>query len=248
MKSQAAALCWIEAWQLLRAMILDRLRQAVFPPVCLVCGQTGRPLIDCCAGCESDLPSLPGQCDRCGLELNRSVALCGRCSMALPAFDSTWPGFAYRDEIERLVQRFKFRGDLAAGRLLANLLALRLSKLRAPRPDLLIPVPLHRRRLLTRGFNQAALLAHDLSAVMSGLPWFNALRRVRNTATQIQLPADGRAANVRGAFRVARLPGRPRFVALVDDVMTTGSTLNECARVLRASGVERIDVWVAARA
>jgi ComF family protein len=168
--------------------------------------------------------------------------------MALPAFDATWPGFAYRDEIERLVRRFKFHGDLAAGRLLANLLALRLCELGSPRPDLLIPVPLHPRRLFMRGFNQSALLVRDLSAAMSGLPWFSALERVRNTATQIQLPADGRAANVRGAFRVVRLPGRPRFVALVDDVMTTGSTLNECARVLRASGVERVDVWVVARA
>ena len=168
--------------------------------------------------------------------------------MALPAFAATWPGFAYQEEIERLVRRFKFHGDLAAGRLLANLLALRLSELGAPRPDLLIPVPLHRRRLLWRGFNQSALLARDLSAAMSGLPWTSALERVRNTAAQVQLPADGRVSNVRGAFRIDRLPGKPRFVALVDDVMTTGSTLNECARVLRASGVERVDVWVVARA
>ncbi len=229
-------------------MILDRFRQGLFPPVCLVCGQAGRREMDCCSGCEAELPALAGQCARCGLELDRDVAVCGRCAMAMPAFSATWPGFSYRGEIERLVRRFKFHGDLAAGRLLADLLARRLACAGAPRPDLVVPVPLHPRRLLQRGYNQSALLCRDLAARMTDLPWDDALARVRSTDSQAELPADRRGANVRGAFRIARLPGPPAFVALVDDVMTTGSTLDECARVLLAAGVQRVDVWVAARA
>jgi ComF family protein len=229
-------------------MIPDRVRQILFPPVCLVCGQAGRREMDCCSGCEAELPSLVGQCARCGLELDCDVAVCGRCAMAMPAYSATWPGFSYRGEIERLVRRFKFNGDLAAGRLLADLLARRLAAVGAPRPDLVVPVPLHPRRLLWRGYNQSALLCRDLVARMSGLPWDDALARVRLTSNQAELPAEQRGRNVRNAFRIARLPGPPRFVALVDDVMTTGSTLDECARVLRAAGVERVDVWVVARA
>jgi ComF family protein len=168
--------------------------------------------------------------------------------MALPSFDATWPAFVYQNEIEKLVHRFKFRSDLAAGRLLGKLLARRLKTLGVGRPDVMMPVPLHPRRLLLRGFNQSALLCRDLAAEMKGLPWINGLKRVRDTATQIHLPADRRVANVRGAFKLDLLPAATRTVALVDDVMTTGSTLNECARILRSVGVERVEVWVVARA
>ncbi|TVS12950.1 MAG: ComF family protein [Wenzhouxiangella sp.] len=224
------------------------MRTVLFPPVCMVCGQDGRPEIDCCSGCEADLPMLAGQCARCGLEMEHDVALCGRCAMALPAFQGTWPGFSYQGVIERLITRFKFHGDLAAGRLLADLLARRLVELGAPRPDLMVPVPLHVRRRLQRGFNQSALICRDLSAWFGRLPWSDSLRRHRATAQQSDLPADQRTGNVRGAFGLDRLPPGVRHVALVDDVMTTGSTLNECARVLLQAGVERVDVWVVARA
>lgn len=227
---------------------VDRLRRYLFPPVCLVCGGEGQARLDCCLPCEAELPVLPGRCRRCGLELARDVAVCGRCAMAMPSFAAAWPAFIYRGVIERLVQRFKFHGDLAAGRLLADLMARRLADLGAPRPDLLVPVPLHPRRSWQRGYNQAALLCRDLSRHCGGLPWLEALRRVRATAVQSELPAERRGANVRGAFELAHLPGPPRTVALVDDVMTTGATLDECARVLRSAGVERVEVWVAARA
>lgn len=229
-------------------MQVDRLRRALFPPVCLVCGQNGRPELDCCAGCEPELPSLAAQCARCGIEMASSTALCGRCAMALPAFHATWPGFAYAGVVERLVRRFKFHGDLAAGRVLADLLARRLVAMGAPRPQLMAPVPLHSGRRLRRGFNQSALICQDLSRWFGGLPWLEVLRRQRSTAVQSALPADRRGGNVRGAFALRRLPPGTRHVALVDDVMTTGSTLNECARVLLQAGVRRVDVWVVARA
>ncbi|QOC22900.1 ComF family protein [Wenzhouxiangella sp. AB-CW3] len=219
----------------------------VLPPVCVVCGLSARPGLDCCADCEQDLPVPGASCRRCALELVRSVDLCGRCIRHLPAFDQAFAGFAYRGGIERLVQRYKFRHDLAAGRVLAGLLARRLAAQAAPRPDLMVPVPLHWRRRLMRGFNQSELLCADLSRHFGGLPWRALLGRRRATAAQSELPADKRTGNVRGAFHLRRgLPAR--HVALVDDVMTTGSTLDECARVLKRAGVSRIDVWVVARA
>jgi ComF family protein len=226
----------------------QKVDQWLYPPLCLVCGLDAEPGLDCCAVCEDQLPRLAGQCQRCGLALGQDVALCGRCSTRLPAFDRAFPGFAYSGPIERLIQRFKFQRDLAAGRVLAGLYARRLAAIGAPRPDLLVPVPLHARRRLWRGFNQAELLARDLARHCGGLPQFSALKRQRATPAQSELPAARRSGNVRNAFALKFLPPGTRRVALLDDVMTTGSTLNECARVLKRAGVERVDVWVVARA
>ncbi len=225
-----------------------RVDQWLYPPVCLVCGLGARPGLDCCAECEQELPRLAAQCARCGLELARDVEQCGRCSQALPAFDACWPAYAYRGDIARLVPRFKFQRDLSAGRVLAQLLACRLAEAGAARPDLMVPVPLHRSRQIGRGFNQAAWLCRDLSRHIGGLPWAELLIRRRATRAQSDLPADRRRGNVRGAFVLKHLPPGTAHVALVDDVMTTGSTLNECARVLKRGGVGRVDVWVVARA
>ncbi len=227
--------------------LTDGLEHLLLPPVCVVCGMSARPGLDCCTGCERDLPKLDAACRRCALELVRDVELCGRCARRLPAFDHAHAGFAYRDSIERLVQRFKFRHDLAAGRVLAGLLARRLVEQGVVRPDLVVPVPLHWRRRLGRGFNQSELLCADLSRHFNGLPWYPLLQRQRATAAQSDLPAERRGGNVRGAFGL-RSTLVPTHVALVDDVMTTGSTLDECARVLKRAGVRRVEVWVVARA
>ncbi|OAB60646.1 hypothetical protein AY599_09295 [Leptolyngbya valderiana BDU 20041] len=220
----------------------------IYPPVCLICGLAGRRGLDCCRTCERDLARVEAGCRRCGLELVRSVELCGRCTTRLPAFDAAFPAFAYRGPVEGLIQRFKFGGDLAAGRVLAQLMARRIEAEAWPRPQLLVPVPLHVRRRWRRGFNQSEMLCRDLSRQLQVLPWAPALRRARSTRAQSDLPADRRRGNVRGAFAVHRLPPGARHIALVDDVMTTGSTLDECARVLKRTGVERVDVWVVARA
>lgn len=237
---------------LTRRVSVDSVLNAIWPPVCLVCGQgsdTGRA---CCSGCRADMPVMAGYCRTCSLELARSVEACGECTGRAPTFDRAMAGFGYRAPVASLVQRFKFNGDLAAGRVLARMLAERLRDMEAARPDLMIPVPLNWRRHWRRGFNQAELLCRDLSRHFSGLPWVDALRRSRATVTQSELPADRRAGNVRGAFAIAgkvgRLPPGLRHAVLVDDVMTTGATIRECARVLKRAGVARVDVWVVARA
>jgi ComF family protein len=153
--------------------------------------------------------------------------------------------FRYGWPLDRLESRFKFAGDLAAGRALSQLC------LREPLPALpqvIVPVPLHRSRLRQRGYNQALELARPLTQAL-GVPLRrDLLWRTRSTHAQTELGALARRRNVRGAFDVRNVDSLPAHVALFDDVMTTGATLIECARVLRRAGVQRVDVWALARA
>ena len=151
----------------------------------------------------------------------------------------------YAFPLDRLLLRFKFHGDLAAGRLLADLFCEQLGD--GPLPQALLPVPLHRARLRERGYDQALELAKSIAKRIDVPLHRKHLRRVRGTARQSELGLAARQRNLRGAFAVAG-ESLPRHVALIDDVMTTGATLRECAQTLLRSGVERVDVWVIARA
>ncbi|WP_342780506.1 ComF family protein [Arenimonas fontis] len=154
--------------------------------------------------------------------------------------------FLYAPPLDRLLPRLKFHADLAAGRLLTQL-ALP-AFMAAPRPQALLPLPLHRSRLRRRGFDQALELARPLARAL-GLPLLTGgLRRRRATAAQSGLEARERRRNVRGAFAVPAGVPLPDHLALFDDVMTTGATLDEAARVLRTAGVRRVDLWALARA
>src|SRR5690606_6443743 len=151
----------------------------------------------------------------------------------------------YGDPVDRLLPRFKFHRDLAAGRALAEAMAERFAPL--PRPDALVAVPLHRARLRQRGYDQALELAKPLSRAL-GIPLpRDVLQRMRTTAPQSRLDATARRRNLRGAFVVAPGMPLPAHVALVDDVMTTGATLHAAAKALRRAGVARVDAWVCAR-
>ena len=228
--------------------MLSKAGYRLLPAVCLICGGFADAKMDCCSGCAADLPVARHACIRCGLTLHVAGKLCGRCSRRPPAFDRAWAGYAYHHALQVLIRRFKFQRNLAAGRVLAALTARRLVALGAHRPQALVPVPLHWRRELWRGFNQSRLLAGDLSAQLGQIPVLEALRRVRATRAQSGLKAVERRRNLRGAFGVTgRLHGL-RHVALVDDVMTTGTTLAICAAALKNAGVGRVDVWMVARA
>ncbi|WP_448103260.1 ComF family protein [Luteibacter jiangsuensis] len=155
-----------------------------------------------------------------------------------------WVPFVYAWPLDVLESRFKFSGSLAAGRVLATCWLS--SGIPPVIPELLVPVPLHTSRLRQRGYNQALELARPLARHL-GLPVaHDVLGRARATGAQTELDAAARATNVRAAFAVKRVPAQ-KHVAIVDDVMTTGATLAECARVLLAAGVERVDVWALAR-
>jgi ComF family protein len=201
---------------------LRRLSFALLPASCLLCGAPGQARRDLCGGCRADVLRNTCACPRCALPLARPEAACGRCLKRPPAFQAAWAPFVYAAPLAGLLTRFKFAGDLAAGRLLAELA---LDELPAglDRPQALLPVPLHPRRLRERGYNQALELARPLARALA-LPLLpQALQRALETPAQSGLSALARRRNLRAAFRVAarRLPAH---VALVDDVMTTGAT------------------------
>ncbi|MEO8460151.1 MAG: ComF family protein [Dokdonella sp.] len=164
-----------------------------------------------------------------------------------PPFTAAWAPFRYAHPLDLLEARFKFHRDLAAGRVLAQRMIDRLKTDHPDRPPLLIPVPLHKQRLRERGYNQALELARPLAKSLDIPIAPDALQRTRSTRTQTGLDAKARRKNLLGAFAVIA-NDLPEHVALIDDVMTTGATVHECARALKKAGVARIDIWVLARA
>ena len=162
-----------------------------------------------------------------------------------PPLDATWAAFLYAAPLDRLLPRYKFHGDLAAGRLLAQLMADAWPG--GARPQALVPIPLHQARLRQRGYDQALELARPLATALDLPLRCDLLQRVRATAAQSELDAAARRRNLRGAFRAGGR-GLPAHVALVDDVMTTGATVHAAAEALRRAGVARVDAWVCARA
>jgi ComF family protein len=219
----------------------------LFPPTCLLCGAAGDDRQDLCAGCRDDLPFNPHACACCALPLATDEALiCGQCQQNPKAFDRTTAVFRYQPPADFLIKGLKFHSRLPAGRLLGELLGETLAQRSDPLPECLIPVPLHRSRLRERGFNQALEIARPVARRL-GIPLLpNGLRRIRHTFPQIELDGKRRLTNVRGAFVVDR-PIQARHVALLDDVVTTGSTVEECAKALRRAGVETVEVWACAR-
>lgn len=213
------------------------------PQDCLLCGiGTGEALI--CGDCLATLPhhDQPA-CPQCALPTTDGE-LCGRCLKKPPAFDRAVAAFDYRYPLAEVLHNFKYAGQLALGRFLADALLARVQD--EHWPDFLLPMPLYSARLRERGFNQAVEIAKRV-ALATALPLsFALLAKVRDTAPQASLPWKDRQANVKGAFSCTEDIAGKR-VALIDDVMTTGATLDEAAKVLKKSGAAEVAVWVVAR-
>ncbi|HEX5064617.1 MAG TPA: phosphoribosyltransferase family protein [Myxococcota bacterium] len=221
----------------------------LFPPACAGCDAPGEAAL--CARCAARLPRIPR--DACVLCQEASAAeargRCARCARRASPLDACIAGTWFAEEPAAWIRHYKYppRGLVGSGRDRARLRALAAESLgwRAlATPSCVVPVPLHAARLRQRGFNPAASLARDLAGA-SGAPLAFALTRVRDTPSQTGLGRAGRRANVRGAFRVSGSHGA--CVWLVDDVVTTGATLEECARVLRAAGAQQVVALCAAR-
>jgi len=225
-----------------------RFANLVFGGTCLLCrgsADSGRGEGLLCADCERDLPRLDksGLCPRCALPC-AGGALCGTCLAAPPRFDATIAALAYRFPADVLIQALKFHGTLAVAALLGRVLAQCIAG-SAP-VDAVVPVPLSAPRLRARGYNQSMEIARTVAGTAGSKlePWL--CERIRDTPAQVDLPPAERARNVRGAFRCPRaLEGIT--VAVVDDVMTTGATLDEIAGALKRMGASRVVNWVAAR-
>ena len=226
---------------------LSIIQDWLYPPTCLVCGDPGAAGLDLCEPCADALPYNRIACPRCGLALpTPQTAECGRCQKHPPAFHATHALFRYEEPVRHLIHALKFGAHYPSARLLGSLLADALCGLE-DKPALLIPVPLHPSRYRERGFNQATEIARTLSRRLHIPLDLTSSARVRPTQPQAELAAEQRARNIRKAFRILKAP-KATHVAILDDVVTTGATVNELAKVLCAAGVERVDVWACARA
>ncbi|MGK2941474.1 MAG: ComF family protein [Immundisolibacter sp.] len=224
----------------------ERILDWLLPPSCTLCGSRGEFGLPLCAGCWQDLPRLKHACRRCAEPLPQD-GLCGRCLRRAPPQDLAHGAFLYADPVDRLVQRLKFGGRLGTARLAGALLAAAARSAQWERPQLLIPVPLHRARLRQRGYDQAQAIAAECGRRL-GIPMDSrACQRKSATAPQPGLSRAERRRNLRGAFVVVT-PPQARHVAVIDDVMTTGATAGELAAALKRGGVERVDVWALCRA
>ncbi|MCC8363104.1 ComF family protein [Lysobacter sp. A6] len=217
----------------------------LWPGRCLACREPGLPGMDLCEACECALPRMTSACLRCGLPLP-VAGTCAACRMRPPPLREVHAACVYAAPVDRLLPRFKFHDDLAAGRLLSQLMAEAFASL--DRPDALVPVPLHVGRLRSRGYDQALELARPLSRALQVPMRSRLLVRTRATAPQSERDALARRRNVRRAFAVRAGAPVPSHIALVDDVMTTGATLHAAAEALLRAGVQRVDAWVCARA
>ena len=234
----------------LRASLLQRLISTVYPPRCVLCGSPGFDDMDICEDCYHDLPWIGSACMQCAIPLAKHSGdqlKCGQCLQKPSAFDHSLSLFSYEKEAVTLIQQLKFNEKLAYSRLLGSMLADAIDKNAAKLPECILPVPLYKKRLRQRGFNQSLELARPVARVLNMPVDVQSVIRVRDTHAQTGLDKKQRRKNIRGAFDVAR-PLNAHHVAILDDVVTTTSTVNELARILKRAGVRRVDVWSIARA
>jgi len=202
--------------------LLNGLNYQLIPARCVCCQGPGQCRLDLCAACQAELPPPPPVLET--------------------AHGCVYAGSTFAAPLDGWIHAFKFHQDLLKGRLLARMCT---PDAGAELPQLLIPVPLHRKRLRMRGFNQALELARYWGRQHGIAVPIHALMRCRETAVQSQLDAQARRHNVQGAFSARA--GLPVHVALVDDVYTTGATCAAAAEALQQAGVTRVDVWCLAR-
>jgi ComF family protein len=229
---------------------LANIQDWLLPRLCPACGDPSGPGRELCPGCEQSLPALLHACPRCAIPYEHpdTHGECGTCQKQPPAFTRSIALYRFAPPVDHFIRELKFHQQLGLARLLGERLAQRLA-LEGPRPDLVLPVPLHTARLRERGYNQALEIARPVARLLDLPLAVHSLRRVRATAPQTGMALAARRKNLRGAF--ALQPGaelKNLRVALVDDVMTTGSTVQAAAQCLRAAGARDVEVWVIARA
>lgn len=212
---------------------------------CTLCGAAVCDKLELCTACHATLPTLGPCCPRCSLPSAFGI-VCGRCQVASPPFSRCIAVFRYDYPIDALLKAAKFSGRLRYLEVLGRLMATVIEARREPRPECLIPVPLHPFRMVQRGYNQAVELARPVSDRLRIPLVTDACVRVRRTTPQTLLPAALRRRQLAHAFSVPReLPFR--HVAVLDDVVTTGGTARTLSLALLAKGVREVEVWTVAR-
>jgi ComF family protein len=237
-------------WRLAEGVLLF-----IYPPTCAGCGEPISPAepLEFCPSCRGSLGVMGGpSCPTCGVPVSPEAPgsyECGACLGGLYRFDRARAAGAYRGLLREVIHRFKYDGHISLARPLAQLLLPAATELCTLHEiNIVLPVPLHSRRLRERGFNQAALLARRVGAFLKIPVEYTVLKRLRWTEPQIGLSPRKRAENVRGAFGLTSGKAvRDRTVLLVDDVFTTGETVDQCVRALKAGGAREVVVLTVAR-
>ncbi len=217
----------------------------VFPRFCIICGDSSSENTDICSECSKSIPIINSYCPICGVKSKQNI-VCGTCQKQPPHFDQTYAGFDYTTPIDHFIKRLKYSKQLEFARILGEMFSHRLASTETPIPETVIPVPLHKERLRERGFNQSLEIARSVAKQLGIAIDYKSVGRVKPTPPQTELPFKKRRANVRNAFKIIKSI-KGQHVAIIDDVMTTGSTADELARCLKQSGVRRVDVWTVAR-
>lgn len=235
------------------ALFLDGFRDLLFPPACLACGvrlAASTPPLLCTRCLDKLIPLRPPLCTCCGKPLADAAGAghrCGRCLGHPPAFVRARALFLYDGPVVEIIQHLKYHGDTAGLATIAHLCQAA-ARLDPGEPDIILPVPLHLERLRQRGFNQSQRLAAAFFPEHREKIRLDILARRRQTLPQTGMSGAERRRNLKNAFAVVAAPAvRRRSVLLVDDVYTTGSTVHECARVLRRAGAAAVEVLTLAR-
>ena len=218
------------------------------PTQCAICHGWGDERV--CVACQARFVRGTPRCDRCAIAVPEGATTCGACLKHPPAFDSAFAVVDYAHPWNHVIATFKFHEALDTAGSLAGLLASAWRDAGLASPSLLLPVPLSAQRLRERGYNQAWEIARRLARLLDGKADPALLLRLKDRPHQLSLPEDDRAGNVKGVFAVEprrrrELQGREAWV--LDDVMTTGATMNEIARVLKQAGASRVNAIVLAR-
>ncbi|MEK7810511.1 MAG: ComF family protein [Pseudomonadota bacterium] len=210
---------------------------------CFLCGAMSHNGL-CCAACTADLVQLSSQhCPICALPTHGGE-ICGRCLSFPPRFEHTVAAFSYRFPVNELIKALKFRESLILVNFLSDALAQRIEI----RPDAVLAMPLHPLRIRERGFNQSQLLAQRITRRLAIPLLTGVIQRVRNTPPQSSLPWKERDKNIRHAFAITNNTNiAGKHIAIVDDVMTTGASVDEVAGVLKLAGACKVSIWVVAR-
>lgn len=222
----------------------QRFGDALLPPICTLCG-SATPGDQLCAPCTADLPWNTPACPGCALPSAQAV-LCPACLHKPRVFDAAHAAFVLATPVQQGIHALKYQARFQQAMLLGSAFASQLRGRIEPLPTLLIPVPLHWRRQWWRGYNQSLELARAIGAELGIAVDQTAAKRLRATPDQIGQSAAQRRKNLKDAFAVCpRVDGQ--HVALLDDVMTTGATLEELARACKASGATTVEAWAIAR-
>jgi ComF family protein len=229
--------------------MLQQINHWLLPHTCILCHYPTFNGQDLCQPCFNELPILPQSCSRCANILAFPDSKCGQCLKKPPIATKTHALFLYQSPVTKLIMELKFHENLINARLLGELMTQAIRTRwyhQLPLPDVIIPVPLHPRRLAERGFNQALEISRPIAKTLSLKLDIQQCERIKNTVAQAQQAAKDRRQNLRGAFKIhGNFNGR--HIAILDDVITTGSTLQAFALALKKAGARQIDIWCCAK-